>query len=191
MITLALAARYLVALGTLLMLLAVAANFLLARRSGPVARVRRSPVATLTMLAFFLLLYVLLRLRITSHPATRVELWAGILLVASGTGLGLWGRWSLGTNWGDQATLYRDQTLVATGAFRVVRHPLYASLVWMGAGAALVFGNPLALGAVLGIFVPMMVYRARLEEALLRERFPEYADYRRRTGMLFPTPWSN
>ena len=40
----------------------------------------------------------------------------------------------------------------------------------MASGASLIFGNPLALAMVLGIFLPAMIYRARQEEANRKAR---------------------
>jgi protein-S-isoprenylcysteine O-methyltransferase Ste14 len=42
----------------------------------------------------------------------------------------------------------------------------------------------------LGVFVPMMYVRAKKEDALLAESFPdEHAAYRARTWMFMPKPW--
>jgi len=71
----------------------------------------------------------------------------------------------------------------------VVRHPLYASLIWMFLGGALIYANVAALVLTLGVFVPMMYVRARKEDALLREAFgTTFEAYERSTGMLFPRP---
>jgi protein-S-isoprenylcysteine O-methyltransferase Ste14 len=83
--------------------------------------------------------------------------------------------------------------LVTHGVYRWLRHPLYASLVWMFTGAALLFLNPLALAANLGVFLPAMIYRGHQEEVALTGEFPAYAEYRRHTGMLVPKlspPWN-
>jgi protein-S-isoprenylcysteine O-methyltransferase Ste14 len=73
-----------------------------------------------------------------------------------------------------------------TGMFRLVRHPLYASLIWMFLGASLAYLNWVALSITLLIFLPAMAWRASQEEQLLAQSFPAYAAYRRRTGMFFP-----
>ncbi len=99
------------------------------------------------------------------------------------------GRLRLGHNWADQVTVYREQTLVQTGVYGLVRHPLYASLIWMFVGGSLIFRNLAALAATLAVFVPAMAIRARQEEALLAMRFPEHEAYRRRVGMLWPRLW--
>lgn len=185
-------ASYGVALATVLALAAVAVNFSLA--AGGRARVRserRSPVATLTMLAFFGVLYLVLRLGLGRVPMPRGLVVAGLVLLAAGSALNLAGRLALAGNWSDHVVIYQDHQFVARGAYRLVRHPLYAALIWMAAGACLALGNLLGLALVLGVFVPAMVYRARQEEAVLTATFPGYADYRRRTGMLVPMPWLN
>ena len=68
------------------------------------------------------------------------------------------------------------QTVVSTGPYAVVRHPMYA-------GALLVFiGAPLALGSWWGLlYVPLVVagfaWRLLDEEKLLRENLPGYSEY--------------
>jgi protein-S-isoprenylcysteine O-methyltransferase Ste14 len=114
---------------------------------------------------------------------------AGLALVVGGCLLNLAGRVALGENWADHVTLYADQRLVTRGAYRIVRHPLYASLVWMFYGAALIYSDVAALAANTLVFVPMMAVRARREERLLEAEFPDYAAYRARVGMLFPRLW--
>jgi len=188
-LSLAVASRFIVAFSATLALAAVFTNFLLAKDRSAMRSEQRSPVATGTMLGFFALLYLILRLRVTERPVPPWVLIAGLVLLVAGTAVNLLGRLNLGGNWGDQVVVYHDHTLVARGAYRWVRHPLYASLVWMGVGAALVFGNPLALAAVLGLFLPAMRFRARQEETVLTQRFPGYAQYQRSTGMFLPKPW--
>jgi protein-S-isoprenylcysteine O-methyltransferase Ste14 len=69
--------------------------------------------------------------------------------------------------------------LVQHGPFRVVRHPIYLGGTLFVAGLGLVFSvYALALTGVLAAF---WVFKARYEERLLAERYPEYAEYRRRT----------
>jgi protein-S-isoprenylcysteine O-methyltransferase Ste14 len=171
---------------------AVAANFLAARRLGATRTVARSPVATAAMIAFFIGIYELIHWRVgviaIPWPALEtVLLGCGLLLVLTGTVVNIAGRFALGANWADQATLYESQQLVTSGMYAVVRHPLYASLCWMFLGAALCYANLAALAATVLVFIPAMYWRAGLEERLLAGAFPaEYAAYQRRVGMLFP-----
>jgi protein-S-isoprenylcysteine O-methyltransferase Ste14 len=75
--------------------------------------------------------------------------------------------------------------LVTTGAFALVRHPLYSGLLWMGLGFALLSTSWLRLGltVILGIFFDA---KSRQEEVWLVERYPEYVQYRRRVKKLIP-----
>jgi protein-S-isoprenylcysteine O-methyltransferase Ste14 len=69
--------------------------------------------------------------------------------------------------------------LVRHGPFRLVRHPIYVGGTLFFAGLGLVFSvYAIAFTAVLAVF---WVCKARFEERLLAERYPEYAEYRRRT----------
>jgi protein-S-isoprenylcysteine O-methyltransferase Ste14 len=175
-------------------LVAVASNHLFGRSHGQVERRERNPIATASMLGFFAVVLVLLRLGIgvvaLDGTARRAVMLTGLALLALGAAVNVAGRLRLGRNWADQVTVYSDQTLATTGVYGLVRHPLYASLVWMFTGGALVYRNAAVLAATVLVFVPAMVLRARHEERLLAERFPEYEAYRDRVGMLLPRlPW--
>ena len=187
------AAPAVVAACTAAALLAVAVNFLFAPPRSTIRSERKSVVATGTMLGYFVLLYLLLRFQfgVVRLPLGMADLLLdlGLVLMVAGTAVNVLGRVTLGGQWGDHVVLYQDHALVDTGVFRWVRHPLYASLIWMACGAALIFRNLAALLATLGVFLPAMVYRARQEESALSALFPGYAAYRRRTGMLVPRPW--
>ena len=79
--------------------------------------------------------------------------------------------------------------IVQDGPYRFVRHPLYASLLWMFLGASAAYLNWLAALETLLVFLPAMTYRAALEERALEGRFGEaYAAYRARTPRFFPRP---
>ena len=182
-------ARLVVTLCTVSVLTAVFINFQLARQSHAIRNERHSFVKTGSMLAFLAIIYLLIRFRIgvydlpaIYHPAAL----SGLLLVMLGAIVNIVGRFALGRNWGNQVIIYQDHTLVTGGVFRFVRHPLYASLIWMFIGASLVFQNGASLLATVFIFVPAMYYRSKLEEKALITQFPNYAEYSDRTGMIIP-----
>jgi protein-S-isoprenylcysteine O-methyltransferase Ste14 len=83
----------------------------------------------------------------------------------------------------------RGQTIVTTGPYRYVRHPLY--------GGALLFfvGMPLLLGSWWGLaVVPLLIaalgVRIQIEEKLLRTGLPGYDDYAQRVRYrLIPFVW--
>ena len=172
---------------------AIVANF----HAGKVARSfaeRRSPVSTASMTAVGLLVYATIRFRwggldlqACESPLLLALRVAGILLLVVGTAFNIWGRFHLKGNWADHVRIYDDQSLVMDGPYRFVRHPLYASLIWMIYGAAIAYLNPLAALEGALIFYPMMIYRARLEETALEQKFGgTYAAYRSKTGRFLP-----
>jgi protein-S-isoprenylcysteine O-methyltransferase Ste14 len=70
----------------------------------------------------------------------------------------------------------RRQTVISTGPYHYVRHPMYAG------GLLLFLGTPLLLGSWYGlllvvVMLPGLAVRAILEERVLREELPGYATY--------------
>ena len=170
------------------MVAAVVANFLQAE-SDRTFRERRSPIATASMTVFFLVLYFTIRMRwsMLASSGFLVPRSCGLGLMVLGTAYNIWGRLHLGRNWADQVRIYGNQTLVTRGPYRFVRHPLYASLLWMFYGASVVYLNPLAALEITLVFLPAMGYRAGLEERALMETFgDDYRLYRMRTGRFLP-----
>jgi len=93
----------------------------------------------------------------------------------------------LGRQFRVNAGLYEDHELVRSGAYSVVRHPIYASLLAI-LGATLFLLTPLQWAAVsLALFVAGTEIRVRTEDGLLRSRFGQaFEDYRRQVKAYIP-----
>ena len=178
----------------LLIAAAVVADFrAFYRQERGVAKAANSWVETGSMTGFAIVYYLAVRFRLLGvalPDAWRTPvLIGGLALMVLGAAFNLLGRVYLSANWSNQIRIYEGASLVTRGPFAVVRHPLYASLIWMFVGGALVYSSASALLLTLGVFVPMMYARAKKEDALLEEAFgDEFDSYRRRTGMLLPKP---
>jgi protein-S-isoprenylcysteine O-methyltransferase Ste14 len=109
----------------------------------------------------------------------------GTAMVAGGLGFAVWARVHLGRNWSSRVVVKEDHTLIRTGPYRHVRHPIYSGLLLALGGTALAIGEwrgVLAFGfALLGI-----VLRIRAEEVQMCREFPEYERYRKETAALIP-----
>jgi protein-S-isoprenylcysteine O-methyltransferase Ste14 len=70
----------------------------------------------------------------------------------------------------------RAQTVVSTGPYHYVRHPMYSAIVIFGMGTPLLLGS--WYGVLFGlILVAVIAWRAVLEERTLRQELPGYAAY--------------
>ena len=78
-----------------------------------------------------------------------------------------------------------DSTLVITGLYKFMRHPIYTGLLLTGLGLSLEAGVIPQIWFWFGL-VWLLVYKSNWEEELLAKRYPEYADYKARTGRFFP-----
>ena len=79
------------------------------------------------------------------------------------------------------------ETLVTTGLYKYVRHPVYLGMVISVLGLALGMKSFWGLLCAIVIFVPLGIYRAKLEENALAEAFRyEWNDYVGRTYFMFP-----
>ena len=171
--------------------LAVFIDFALYSGNGGVLKEKKSVVETGTMTLFFLGFLILLQKGVWVIPAgaggvKELLMLMGTGMVAAGCAANIYGRFNLGRNWANQIRIYQGHTLVQTGMYGIVRHPLYASIILMFYGACLAYRNLAGIIAVSAVFVPFMAYRARQEEKLLIQKFPRYEQYRQRTGMFFP-----
>lgn len=170
---------------------AVMADFSLYDRRGGERIGRRSIVATGSMAAFFGAYYLVLyagigdMARLTGALITALVV-AGTAMIVAGAAINICGRFWLRHNWANHIKIYGDHELVSGGPYRLVRHPLYASIILMLIGGSLVYRNWLALLLTLSVFTPFMAYRARQEEVLLEHEVAGYAEYKKNTGMLFP-----
>lgn len=115
-------------------------------------------------------------------PAGEVAGWACCL---SGAAAGLAGALALGRNRTMFPRPLADSALVTAGIYRWIRHPHYTSVLLLCVGWALLWRSWPALG-LSALLAPFFVAKAAREERWLRERYPEYAEYARRTWRFVP-----
>ena len=93
---------------------------------------------------------------------------------------------ALGRSHSPWTTPLEGATLVISGPYRIVRHPVYAAFILVGLGLEMLFASPVGL-MVVAVECVYYDLRTREEERWLVNRYPEYAGYRRRVpGRLLP-----
>lgn len=99
--------------------------------------------------------------------------------------------WVLGTNaYASRVVrLQEGHTVITTGPYRLVRHPMYSGTLLAWIAAALALGSwwmlvPAAAGIVL------FIWRTKREDATLHEKLPGYREYAQQTRYrLLPGVW--
>lgn len=120
------------------------------------------------------------------EPVARVATVVGIALLAVGLVLFLAGALSLGRRNLTPLPAPREHaTLVGSGAYAWVRHPLYGGGILIGYGYALVVQGWLTLAYATALLV-FGDRKAAREERWLVETFPDYPEYRRQVRKLIP-----
>lgn len=109
-----------------------------------------------------------------------------LLMVAA-----LWLFWrshaDLGKNWSQTLEVRKGHQLITHGVYRLIRHPMYASIWLWCLAQGLMLQNWFAGWYALIAFALMYFIRTPREEQMMRDSFgQEYVDYMRRTGRIFP-----
>jgi len=77
--------------------------------------------------------------------------------------------------------------LITKGPYRFCRHPQYLSFIIMILGIDLMFRSVTGIVFTLALLIPSVVYRAKIEDGLLRTKFgEEWENYADKVGFLFP-----
>ena len=113
--------------------------------------------------------------------------WVGIALALAGFALLQWAQVTLGKSWSDTPRMMKEQTLITSGPYQFIRHPIYTAFVLILGSALLISANWLIGLAWLGMTVLEVASRVGFEESLMLEYFgDQYREYMKKTGRLLP-----
>jgi len=119
--------------------------------------------------------------------------WAGCIGIVI-FALAMWLLWrshaDLGINWRVTTKLREKHTLVTSGVFRHIRHPMYSAHWLWGIAQVLLIHNwiaGLASLVIIILIIPLYILSVRREEHMMLKQFgDEYRTYMSQTGRIFP-----
>jgi protein-S-isoprenylcysteine O-methyltransferase Ste14 len=109
---------------------------------------------------------------------------ASALFVVAGV-VGIMAGTRLGSNLTPNPIPKPDGTLETGGLYQYVRHPIYSAVLALALGLTTLSASLVHL-AIFLFLVMLLGIKARAEERLLRERFPDYQEYQARVGRFIP-----
>ena len=120
-----------------------------------------------------------------SGPLRLAGIVLGIALIAGGIILGVRGVVDLGESLTPLPRPRDGAKLVDTGAYALVRHPIYGGLILGAFGWAILQASVVAI-AIAGVLTVFFRLKSSREERWLLDRFEGYAAYRTRTRRFIP-----
>jgi len=113
--------------------------------------------------------------------------WTGVGVALLGFALLQWAQNILGKNWSDTPRMFKEQSLVTSGPYQFIRHPIYTAFLFILGSTLLISANWLIGLAWIGMTVLEIASRIGFEENLMLEYFgDQYREYMKRTGRLLP-----
>jgi protein-S-isoprenylcysteine O-methyltransferase Ste14 len=125
--------------------------------------------------------------KLADYPFQPILAWLGAAVFAASLWLFHRTHKDLGRNWSVTLELRDRHSLVTSGVYRHVRHPMYSAFWLWAIAQALLLPNWVAGPAGLVGFGTLFFLRIGREEQLMIEAFgDEYRDYMRRTSRVLP-----
>jgi len=156
------------------------------REEGPLSKI----AGLLGMLGFISMLAYIINpawLSFASLPFPAWLRWTGLGIAMTGFALLQWAQNTLAKSWSDTPRMMKDQTLITSGPYRTIRHPIYTAFILILGSTLFISSNWLVGSCWAGMTMLEVVSRIGFEEALMLEFFGEqYREYMKRTGRLLP-----
>jgi protein-S-isoprenylcysteine O-methyltransferase Ste14 len=122
-------------------------------------------------------------------PDAPWAVWTGLILTAAGIGFAIVARFFLGRNWDGRVVIKKDHTLITSGPYEYVRHPIYSGILLAILGSVIANGRAVYFAFFAWVVIGLWI-KSRLEERLMVEQFgAQYVAYRERVKALIPWIW--
>ncbi len=97
---------------------------------------------------------------------------------------------ALGKEFRVDAAVGADHELIRSGPYRIVRHPIYTSILCVMLATALLISGPLLTAISIAVFLTGTLIRMRAEDSLLEEHFgARFREYKGSVAGLIPFVW--
>ena len=116
--------------------------------------------------------------------------WIGLFIMLLGLGLRIWAVITLGASFRTTVETHKDQQVVRSGPYRLIRHPSYTGLILMCCGLGIALQNWLSLAFAVILPLVALLYRIHIEEAVLVSSLgSDYEKYQSETKKMIPWVW--
>ena len=121
-----------------------------------------------------------------SFPLPSSLRWIGLVLTILGFIIEFSTQLYLGKNYSTLLHIREEQSLITTGPYRFVRHPMYTALITVGIGLVFCSAN-WYFGFPFLALVLVIIFRVQNEEKVMIEKFGEdYLNYKEGTKLFIP-----
>jgi len=115
---------------------------------------------------------------------------AGMIIMLAGLVLRGWSFKTLGQYFTHTVMVSSDQPVIATGPYRLLRHPSYTGVLLAGIGVGLASANWAGLAALMLLPLPLLFWRIHTEESALQTTLGDrYRAYARQHRRVIPLVW--
>ncbi len=129
-------------------------------------------------------------LSFADYPLHPISFSIGVASLLAGLYLLYRSHADLGRNWSVSLEIREGHTLVTSGIYGRIRHPMYTAIFLQAIAQALLLPNWVAGPSCLLAFLTMFMLRVNLEERMMLEKFGDaYVLYMKRTKRLIPCVW--
>jgi protein-S-isoprenylcysteine O-methyltransferase Ste14 len=113
--------------------------------------------------------------------------WAGVGIALFGFALLQWSQNTLGQNWSDTPRMMKEQSLITSGPYQFIRHPIYTAFLLILGSTLFISANWFIGLAWIAMTILEVASRIGFEESLMLEYFgDQYRAYMKKTGKLLP-----
>lgn len=112
--------------------------------------------------------------------------WIGVILTVLGICIEFSTQLYLGRNYSTLLHIREEQSLITTGPYRYIRHPMYVALITVGIGMTFLSAN-WYFGLPFIAVIVVIFFRIKKEEEVMIDKFgEEYIHYMKRTKRFIP-----